>query len=52
MQSLCAMHHSMKTNYDMQGKDWRKWEVRGCDEHGDPRDPEHAWNQANGADNH
>jgi 5-methylcytosine-specific restriction enzyme A len=39
LQSLCTIHHSMKTNYDMQGKDWSTYAKRGCNADGSPRDP-------------
>jgi hypothetical protein len=49
LQSLCKRHHSIKTHaFDKQGKDWRQWAARGCDEHGWPRDPQHEWNQEMG----
>ena len=45
LQSLCAKHHTIKTrHFDMKGKDWTEWERRGCDEHGNPLDPDHHWN--------
>jgi 5-methylcytosine-specific restriction enzyme A len=45
LQSLCSAHHKIKTQqFDLQGKD-KRWETRGCDEHGNPRDPSHPWNQ-------
>jgi 5-methylcytosine-specific restriction enzyme A len=44
LQSLCASHHSTKTNaFDMKDKDWRQWEYRGCFPDGSPRDPDHPW---------
>ena len=43
LQSLCCAHHLSKSYAEQKGKDWRKHELRGCDEHGNPRDPDHAW---------
>ena len=43
LQSLCRAHHLSKSYAEQKGKDWRKHELRGCDEHGNPRDPDHAW---------
>jgi 5-methylcytosine-specific restriction enzyme A len=45
LQSLCALHPSMKTNYDMQGKDWDRYSVRGCNPDGSKRDPNHPWHR-------
>jgi 5-methylcytosine-specific restriction protein A len=52
LQAICRAHHVAKTTAENAGRDWRKWEVRGCDATGRPLDPNHAWNQeqANGAD--
>jgi 5-methylcytosine-specific restriction protein A len=36
LQSLCTIHHTIKTNYDMQGKDWNTYVMRGCDADGAP----------------
>lgn len=45
LQSLCATHHSHKTAaYDKQGRDWSEHALRGCDENGNPLDPDHPWN--------
>jgi hypothetical protein len=49
LQSLCRPHHSMKTHrFDKQGKDWRRYEARGCNADGWPRDPQHEWNSETG----
>jgi hypothetical protein len=37
LQSMCHSHHSMKTNYDMQGKDFSTYALRGCNEDGSPK---------------
>lgn len=39
LQSLCKSCHSRKTNIDMGNK-----VAYGCDEHGNPLDPFHEWN--------
>jgi 5-methylcytosine-specific restriction protein A len=49
LQSLCRPCHEGKSYAEQKGKDWRKHELRGCDEHGMPIDPEHAW-QGNGTE--
>jgi len=44
LQSLCATHHSMKTNlFDKNGRDWSEHALVGCFEDGSPRDPDHPW---------
>ena len=44
LQSLCAPHHSHKTNnYDRLGLDWSTHALRGCFADGSPRDPAHPW---------
>lgn len=40
LQPLCHAHHSRKT-----AQDHGKRVVHGCDEHGMPLDPDHAWNR-------
>jgi len=47
LQSLCIEHHSLKTTtIDRTGASFDRWRNRGCHADGTPRDPEHAWNQA------
>jgi 5-methylcytosine-specific restriction protein A len=48
LQSVCKPCHIAKTAAEQAGMDWRKHELRGCDEHGMPIDPEHAWSKGNG----
>lgn len=44
LQSLCAEHHSLKTNaVERRGLDLSEWEARGCYSDGSPRDPTHPW---------
>lgn len=39
---LCKTHHSAKTAAEMRG---HKPKVKGCDVHGNPLDPHHAWHR-------
>jgi 5-methylcytosine-specific restriction endonuclease McrA len=41
-QNLCRTCHQLKTNAEKSGK---PQEVRGCDVHGIPLDPNHPWNR-------
>ena len=44
LQSLCQRCHAAKSSaVDKQGKDWRTWEIRGSNVHGEPLDPAHPW---------
>ncbi|MDP5306386.1 HNH endonuclease [Paracoccus spongiarum] len=47
-QSLCQGCHNDKTHAERQGKPWVAPKHRGCDEHGNPRDPGHLWNGPRG----
>ena len=39
LQGLCSHHHAVKTARDM------GWKVKGCDEEGNPTDPDHHWSK-------
>ncbi len=45
LQSLCHAHHSIKTGFDMKGESFERWERRGCNPDGSPRDPQHPWHR-------
>lgn len=41
-QPLCKPHHSAKTMAELNG---RTYKPKGCDEHGNPLDPDSHWNR-------
>ncbi len=45
LQSLCASCHTTKTSHIEVHRQGRV-PVKGCDEHGNPLDPGHFWNQS------
>jgi 5-methylcytosine-specific restriction enzyme A len=45
LQSLCSTHHSLKSWWDRTNRYWADYFVRGCDEDGNPRDPDHPWHE-------